>query len=454
MYEHPGPAPTGPAAEPGQRAGPESGAREPGEWGEVVEPHALHYGPSVRALASLLPWLWPGGLLVAADLLLLWLLPDASWLTVGVGRYFGVALLVGALLAWVFQRSRVLAMLIVLGGLAVAGSVAVAGASVAGEAGPQPAAPGAWEAVGAMALLLVGVASVVKDRGVASGRGLAQVAGAGALVWLAAWISVARPDAWGWLASGRVLEGVGPARAPALLWLWLAAAVTAGAMSWRREHPAERALAWVTLLIILAVAAGPGTVAADTHLFTGALVLGFSVVETSYRLAYRDELTGLPSRRALWQALDGAGPEYSVAMIDVDHFKRFNDRHGHDVGDQVLRLVAERLREVTGGGRAFRYGGEEFTVVFAGKNLDEALPHLEALRAAVEESRFAVRRPGRPREKPRSQGTKGRREPRKLSVTVSIGAARRRDRAPEAVVKAADRALYRAKKAGRNRVAK
>jgi len=133
------------------------------------------------------------------------------------------------------------------------------------------------------------------------------------------------------------------------------------------------------------------------------------------------------------------------------------------VGDQVLRAVAARLGKAKGGGRAFRYGGEEFTIVFPGKGRDEAIPHLEALRAEIEESRFAVRRMGRPRKKPASPGKirkpfakRKKKSPRRLSVTVSMGVADRTEKAatPEAVVKAADRALYRAKRAGRNRVAK
>ena len=77
----------------------------------------------------------------------------------------------------------------------------------------------------------------------------------------------------------------------------------------------------------------------------------------------------------------GLGPRYVLAMADVDHFKSFNDTHGHDTGDQVLKLVAARLAQVKGGGRAFRYGGEEFTVLFPDRTLDEALPRWCARRA-------------------------------------------------------------------------
>ena len=186
------------------------------------------------------------------------------------------------------------------------------------------------------------------------------------------------------------------------------------------------------------------------------LVLVVGVLQETYRLAFRDELTRLPSRRALNERLKAVARRYAVAMVDVDHFKSFNDTYGHDVGDQVLRMVAARLARVGGGGEAFRYGGEEFTVLFSGKSADDALPHLEALRADIEDYRMAIRASDRPR---RKRAGKRRRSPastgRTVSVTVSIGVAERSDRNDyaEAVIKAADKALYRAKRAGRNQVA-
>jgi PleD family two-component response regulator len=142
-------------------------------------------------------------------------------------------------------------------------------------------------------------------------------------------------------------------------------------------------------------------------------------------------------------------------MVDVDHFKKFNDTHGHDVGDQVLKLVASRLAAVGAGGTAFRYGGEEFTILFQGKDVDDVLPHLEWLRADIAAYRMVLRAPDRPR---RTRSGKRRRgassSSMSLSVTVSIGVAARTPRRdqPEAVIRAADKALYRAKRAGRNRV--
>jgi GGDEF domain-containing protein len=152
-------------------------------------------------------------------------------------------------------------------------------------------------------------------------------------------------------------------------------------------------------------------------------------------------------------------------MIDIDHFKAFNDTHGHDIGDQVLQLVAARLAEVGGGGRAFRYGGEEFTVLFRGERLVDTLPHLEATRAAVEAYKMTIRGPDRPKDKEegskrRAPGGAGKQDFSRtdllLSVTVSIGAAEpgKRLKTPAEALKGADEALYRAKERGRNRVSR
>jgi len=191
----------------------------------------------------------------------------------------------------------------------------------------------------------------------------------------------------------------------------------------------------------------------------GGVILIISLLAESHRLAFRDTLTGLPGRRALEERLRSLGGRFAIAMVDVDHFKKFNDTHGHDIGDQVLKLVAARLAEVGGGGIAFRYGGEEFSVLFPGSTLEEALPHLDAIRASIEGYRMAVRAPDRPKSgeegsKLRGGGEKSGNPEQHLSVTVSIGACgpSRKSRAPAQVIKAADEALYRAKQGGRNRV--
>jgi diguanylate cyclase (GGDEF)-like protein len=183
-------------------------------------------------------------------------------------------------------------------------------------------------------------------------------------------------------------------------------------------------------------------------------MLAAAGIETSFALAYTDELTGLPGRRRLNEALVNLGRRYSLAMVDVDHFKKFNDRYGHDAGDQVLRMIAGKLGEVAGGGKAFRYGGEEFTIVFTGKGIQEALPHLERCRRKVASAGFVVRGKQRKRSGPDQRGRRSSSGTRKVPVTVSIGLAQPAKGVtdPAQVLKAADQALYRAKKAGRNRI--
>lgn len=184
------------------------------------------------------------------------------------------------------------------------------------------------------------------------------------------------------------------------------------------------------------------------------VLLIVSTLFDSFDMAYRDELTGVASRRALNHLLLGLGRRYTIAMADIDHFKQFNDRYGHDVGDDVLRMVAARLNKVSGGGKLYRYGGEEFTVVFPGKSIEQAKPHLEVLRQNIEQYVMKQRQKNRPKDgkKGKASRKQSRSNTDSLSVTVSFGIAQRegKQKTPEQVIKAADNALYKAKKAGRN----
>lgn len=174
-------------------------------------------------------------------------------------------------------------------------------------------------------------------------------------------------------------------------------------------------------------------------------------------MAFRDELTGLPSRRALNEQLLGLGRQFVIAMLDIDHFKRFNDTYGHDVGDQVLRMVAKKLAAVKGGGKAFRYGGEEFMFLFPRKKMAEAIPFLEDVRKAVAAYQLVLRDNDRPKqEKDGKRQRNAERGEKSVSVSVSIGIAESSDnlRHTGEVIKAADKALYRAKNQGRNQLSK
>ena len=237
--------------------------------------------------------------------------------------------------------------------------------------------------------------------------------------------------------------------------------------------PLESGLLWSLVATFLGLQVNAVDRIAVAYWATAGLLLVASIIENTYVLAYHDELTSLPARRAFNEALLRLEAPYSIAVVDIDHFKSFNDTYGHDTGDQVLSMVASRLSRVSGGGEAFRVGGEEFSILFAGKSMKEVVPHLDSLRSVIEESRFKVRSTPERRSAPRGAGRRmedkqsgARRKSGRarglpaeaslggLSVTVSIGVAEPGPnmREVEQVIQAADKALYRAKKAGRNRV--
>ena len=203
-----------------------------------------------------------------------------------------------------------------------------------------------------------------------------------------------------------------------------------------RRTKVEQGLLWALASVFLGLYEIDRPNALQFYFGAAGLVLVLAVLEHGYEIAYRDELTGLPGRRAFTNAIGHLGGTYAIAMCDVDHFKRFNDTYGHDVGDQLLKAVAARLSQVGGGGRAFRYGGEEFLVVFRGRTAKDAEPYAEALRNAIADTRLDARTSDRS----------------SIGISVSIGIAEKSKRhsTPELVVEAADKALYGAKEAGRN----
>ena len=152
--------------------------------------------------------------------------------------------------------------------------------------------------------------------------------------------------------------------------------------------------------------------------------------------ARRDSLTGLLNRGGLEHATLGGfwagGGQFTVALLDIDHFKRINDNHGHGTGDDVLRLVGEQiLQAVRGGDVAVRYGGEEFLVLMPSTPPDGAITVVERIRETV------ARHPDLP-------------VPVTLSAGIASGQAGRD--ATESVFERADQALYQAKRRGRDRI--
>jgi diguanylate cyclase (GGDEF)-like protein len=220
----------------------------------------------------------------------------------------------------------------------------------------------------------------------------------------------------------------------------------------RRFRPADIGLYWALISSFVALCVVPLVQLSSIGFAAGGIVLVIALLEAFYAMAYFDELTDLPSRRSFNDAKLRLGSTYTVAMVDVDHFKQFNDNFGHDAGDQVLRMVAARLTEVSGGGRAYRYGGEEFAVIFPGKYVDEVFPHLERLRRGIEELPFKLRSQERRGGKKRRLPVRRRKSKQQTNITVSIGVAGvDGDKLKtDDLVKAADQALYRAKSCGRN----
>lgn len=166
-------------------------------------------------------------------------------------------------------------------------------------------------------------------------------------------------------------------------------------------------------------------------------------LEALKNLAERDPLTGVYNRRKFEEIFQielergkRYGGEFSIALLDIDHFKRVNDTYGHDVGDEVLVELVKRvggvLRKVD---VLARFGGEEFVVLFRGTPLKEAKKATERIRRAVEEEPFKTKAG-------------------EIRITVSIGLAQYPEDGKDldTLIRSADKALYLAKKSGRNRV--
>jgi diguanylate cyclase (GGDEF)-like protein len=313
---------------------------------------------------------------------------------------FGAA----ALLAWRFQSSRILVALLLLALAAKGLPMLAAGHGI--TAGPGRTA---FDLIAFLLPLNFIALSFTRERGLTDARcGL----------WLASLFvqavgvtAVCRADG----AHLPALESVfasgllPPTRVPqpALLMFALAFIIIIVRFTSRRRA-IESGLFWSLTAALLAMNAGGVGRLSSAYFATGAVVLVVSLIETSYFMSYHDELTGLRARRAFNQALLALDDGYTIAMVDVDHFKKFNDTFGHDTGDQVLRMVSAKLSQVSGGGSAFRCGGEEFAVVFAGKSTKQAYPHLESLRQSIEEATFVVRSPERVRRSKEDRGSAGR----------------------------------------------
>ncbi|MCY4524304.1 MAG: GGDEF domain-containing protein [Halobacteriovoraceae bacterium] len=169
-------------------------------------------------------------------------------------------------------------------------------------------------------------------------------------------------------------------------------------------------------------------------------VLLHAIFHMYWQKTYFDELTGIPNRRALEERLPWLSGKYSVAMIDIDHFKKFNDTYNHETGDRVLRFIANLLSKHIDG-QIYRYGGEEFCVIFYKMDSITANQSAESARKILKQQKIPISL---------KNGSI-----RKVSITISIGIAQAKiNTTPQDVIKEADHALYKAKKTGRNKIVK
>jgi diguanylate cyclase (GGDEF)-like protein len=377
--------------------------------------------------------------------------------------FYGASI-AGLLIAWRFHSSRIFSAVLVLFLAEHAISYFSVGHGVAG--GPGRAAVAA---VGVLLPLNFVLLSLRQEKGFV----FSSLAPAGLVLFIESVIVavLCRPDAAA-TASRVAHHALTTAPLPfSAQWAFAAGAVVLLIRFFLFHKPVESGLLWALAASFLALRFGGVGRIPTAYFAAAAFIFAGTIVETSYMLAYHDELTTLPSRRAFHEALLGLEAPYSIAMVDIDHFKRCNDTYGHDTGDQVLRLVASRLARVSGGGQAYRCGGEEFAILFPGKTTADVLDHLEKLRADIEGSTLRLRGPDRRQQARgadrRNQRARGRahtghaiRELAKgnvsdaLSVTASIGVASSKgeNQSAKDVIKAADEALYRAKDAGRNRI--
>jgi diguanylate cyclase (GGDEF)-like protein len=393
----------------------------------------------------------PGGVLFFAALLM----ASVSGLNALIPRVVSVAPYIvftaAVLIGWRFNRSALVFSVLILGFCGMVLRLVSGGLAVL-----DPRAQTAYHAVILLLPLNLMVLSLIMERGIFTFHGLVRLALI--VIQPVTLAGFSRLHAPGMLAFLKLklipltfLDSLGMGQ-PALLAFILACGVT-GVRFVLTQGAKESGFFWAILTLFTGfVSAGTGSVA-EFYFTVSGFILLVSQIEASHAMAFRDELTGIPARRALREDLQKLGHRYALAMVDIDHFKKFNDTYGHDVGDQVLRMVASKLARVSGGGRSFRYGGEEFTVIFPGRYADHARAHLEELRKEIASSAFVIRGRKRPRKKPES--VRASKAPVKsVSVTVSIGVAFRDEKngTPQEVIKAADKALYRAKKNGRNQV--
>ncbi|PSU33976.1 sensor domain-containing diguanylate cyclase [Photobacterium lutimaris] len=236
-------------------------------------------------------------------------------------------------------------------------------------------------------------------------------------------------------------------RLPVAIILLFIASITLHAMLiFKRNQPHDHALFISTLFSAITLTFFQFPMISSVAYTVCSLLLLTNLINCSHELAYIDQLTGIPGRRSLDTEMKYLGGTYSIAMIDIDHFKKFNDTYGHKTGDDVLRLVASIIAKEANLAKVYRYGGEEFTIIFKGKAQADCMRLLEQIRKGISAYPLKILA---------HQNNETTKDAQTIStnITVSIGLSGNHNiDNPHSVLKAADKALYRAKSNGRNQV--
>jgi GGDEF domain-containing protein len=398
---------------------------------------------------------------IAAPIILM-VSPQFSPDVVGAGWFAALpSVLMGAsfILGIMFRQTRISALSLIWLGLTARGSQHFGGAL-------PDAAAGDFVFVASLLLPVLSICLfLMAERRAFSARGIVRfylaLASLGVLYWLPGLerfheFVISLPP---WLVGAYAPEAFNLAPVSGVLLL-----AAAGAML-SLERPESPALGYMfTALLVVGVvtlnapmSAWPGgdstlTVYRCMCLAVGGLLL-WCVLDGAWRHAYVDELTQMPGRRPMNHHFASLGRDYALAVVDLDRFKRVNDKYGHDVGDQVLRFVAGSIRSVKRA-TAYRFGGEEFVVVFAGRAAEDSYEIMESLRKQIAKRPFLLRDASRPKRRPKPRQVRSKRKEVQLKLTVSIGVASSTDseQEPDVILGLADKALYRAKRSGRNRV--
>lgn len=280
------------------------------------------------------------------------------------------------LLALGFRRNRAVVLLAIL----TAGALALSNAWSA-----LPIARG-LDAIRMFTPWLLLIAVALPERRLLARRNLMVLGG----LLLASWLTLAAPaHVWSGLRDALPLGLIAqePGKLAAILVL-LAALVC-----FLRGISSRLMLDWMlgVALVLTSIALLPAVPSTAKHtllaLAGASAVIG--ILHASYRMAFVDGLAGLPNRRSLDEALARISGDFALAMVDIDHFKQFNDKYGHAIGDRALRAVAARLRNLRGV-RAFRYGGEEFCLLMPRTDAASARRKVLSLLRRWHEQRFDI----------------------------------------------------------------